>query len=277
MSEDGAAAPPWASPEALRAEVDAACQALAAHGIAVAAEELTQELRRRAAATPQAASLRAFELGLAWACLRRSEPAIAYFERTYFSGAARALARMRLSATLTEDVLGWMRFELFVRPQGALLANYSGRGDLGSWVRAIAVHEALKRARRAQREVAPEQAAELASTVPLPDAELVAMRGAYGAELTRALADSFASLSTAERNLLRQYFLDGLTIDALARLYKIHRATAARRVAAARELLVDRVRQALARDLALSEAGVDQVITLSNLNESLGQLLRATR
>ena len=63
----------------------------------------------------------------------------------------------------------------------------------------------------------------------------------------------------------------------LAQLYKIHRATAARRVATARTQLVDRVRAALIRDLALSETGVEQVITLGNLNESLGLLLRATR
>ena len=49
------------------------------------------------------------------------------------------------------------------------------------------------------------------------------------------------------------------------------------RVAAARVRLVDLVRATLRRDLALSEDAVDQVITLSNLNESLGQLLRATR
>ena len=136
----------------------------------------------------------------------------------------------------------------------------------------IAVHEVLKRARKSRREVPPEALEDL----PMPEPELAAMRGAYGAEFTRALADSFRALTPQERNLLRQYFLDGLTIDMLANLYKIHRATAARRVAAARTRLVDQVRAALIRDLALSEAGVEQVITLSNLNESLGLLLRAT-
>ncbi len=254
-----------------------ACEALADLGIELAQERLREELERRAGAVERTGALRAFELGLALACLAHDPIAIAHFERTYFTQAARALARMKLADTLTEDILGWMRFELFVRPQGALLATYSGRGDLGGWVRAIAVHEALKRARRARREVPPDEAGDLASPLPLPDAELVAMRGAYGAELTRALSDSFRSLAPQERNLLRQYFLDGLTIDMLGRLYKVHRATAARRVAAARELLVARVKQALMRELALSEAGVDQVITLSNLNQSLNQLLRATR
>jgi RNA polymerase sigma-70 factor (ECF subfamily) len=255
------------------AEVSAACAALAEHGIAIAAEEFARDLARRTEALESSGSLHVVELALAWACAHRSEPAIRHFERTYFPQATRALRKMKLSDTLAEDVLGWMRFELFVRPEGALIATYSGRGDLGSWVRAIAVHEALKRARRSRREVSSELGPEL----PMPEPGLVAMRGAYGAEFTRALSESFAALTAQERTLLRQYFLDGLTIDVLARLYKIHRATAARRVAAARTRLVDRVRAALARDLALSDAGIDQVITLSNLDESLGLLLRHTR
>lgn len=254
-------------------EVRAACAALAEHGITISAEDFARDLARRAAEVKSDGPLRVFELALAWACMQRSEPAILYFERTYFPEAGRALRKMKLSRTLAEDVFGWMRFELFVRPDGALIGTYSGRGDLGSWVRAIAVHEALKRARKARREVSADEVPEL----PMPEPELVAMRGAYGAEFTRALSESFRSLAAEERTLLRQYFLDGLTIDVLAKLYQIHRATAARRVAAARTRLVDRVRAALARDLALSEAGIDAVITLSNLDESLSQLLRNTR
>lgn len=254
-------------------DVRAACAALAQYGIAIDADDLARELARRMEAVGPEGRLHVFELALAWACARGCEPAIVYFERTYFAEATRALGKMKLSRTLAEDVLGWMRFELFVRPEGALITTYSGRGDLGAWVRAIAVHEALKRARRSRREVSTELGAEL----PMPEPELVAMRGAYGAEFTRALSESFQALTAQERTLLRQYFLDGLTIDVLAGLYKIHRATAARRVAAARTRLVERVRAALARDLALSDAGIDQVITLSNLDESLGLLLRTTR
>lgn len=63
----------------------------------------------------------------------------------------------------------------------------------------------------------------------------------------------------------------------LAGLYKVNRATAARWVAAARTGLVEGVRTRLVQQLALSETGVDEVITLSDLQESLGQLLRRTR
>jgi RNA polymerase sigma-70 factor (ECF subfamily) len=100
------------------------------------------------------------------------------------------------------------------------------------------------------------------------------MKGAYGKEFTRALDESFRSLEVGERNLLRQYFLDGLSIDALARLYDIHRATAARRVTAAREKLTERVKVRLVEQLNLGESSVQEVITLSNLDESLSTLLR---
>lgn len=219
------------------------------------------------------AGLKLVDLALAWACARGDTMAIGHFERDYMPQAVRALKKMRISQTLTDDVLGWMRFELFARPQGPLIATYSGRGDLGSWVRSIAVHEALKRARKERRDVSPDDVAEL----PMPEAELATMKGAYGAEFTRALEESFRELEPEQRNVLRQYFLDGLTIDVLAKLQQVHRATAARRVTAAREELVEKVKARLSRELNLSKAGLEEVITLSNLKQSLGGLLRKTR
>jgi RNA polymerase sigma-70 factor (ECF subfamily) len=257
----------------LAEEVRAIARELASHGIALDEAEFQRALAPRLSDRRGVAGLHLADLALAWACSRGQEPAIVHFERTYFGHASRALRRMNLSETVADDVLGWMRFELFARPQGGLISTYSGRGDLGSWVRSIAVHEALKRVRQQRREVP----AEAVEDLPMPETELVAMRGAYGAEFTRALDESFRALSTQQRNLLRQYFLDGLTIDMLAGLHKVHRATAARWVSAARSELVEKVRARLSRELALSEAGVDELITLSNLQESLSQLLRRTR
>jgi RNA polymerase sigma-70 factor (ECF subfamily) len=216
---------------------------------------------------------RVADIALARACERGDTEAIARFERTHLAMVQRALGKLKINPAIIDDVLGWMRFELFVRPPPPLIATYSGRGDLGSWTRAIGVHEAIKRARRARREVSPDQAPEL----PVPAPELVAMRGAYGPQFTHALSSAFTALDPPERTLLRQYFLDGLTIDVLADLYQIHRATAARRVTAARERLVDGVRHRLKHELGIGDQSIDQIITLSNLDESLGTLLRRTR
>ena len=245
-----------------------ACAALASRGVTVDRAAFTAHVLRRGQVPPHLE-----ELALAFASLHADPRAIELFERDYFPHAERALRRMNADQTLRDDVISWMRGELFVRPQGGLLSSYSGRGDLAGWLRSVATREALKRLERAKKEVPADALEEL----PLPASELAFLRGGHAEQFTRAFNDAFASLSTEQRNLLRQHFLDGLSIDVLARLYDVHRATAARRLVAARTALVDAVRTRLKAELGYSTGGVDEVITLSNLNESIEVLLKKTR
>ncbi|MFY0535383.1 hypothetical protein [Nannocystis pusilla] len=53
-----------------------------------------------------------------------------------------------------------------------------------------------------------------------------------------------AELDEQARNLLRQHLLDGLSIDQIAGLQRVHRATAARRLVRVREDLAQRTRAA---------------------------------
>lgn len=213
------------------------------------------------------------DLALAFACAEGDRAALAAFEETWIPRAVKALKKVRIDATIVDDVLGWLRFQLFARDGEPLIHTYSGRSDLGGWLRAIVIHEALRRVKRQRRDVTPEAAAD----IPVPDVELSAMRGAYGAQFTKAMNAGFQQLTVAQRNLLRQYFLDGLSIDALADLYRIHRATAARRVQAAREELADNVRRLLKDELKLQDSSIDRLITLENLQVSLSKILRKTQ
>lgn len=83
-----------------------------------------------------------------------------------------------------------------------------------------------------------------------------------------------ASLTEQQRAVLRQYHIDGLTIDQLAALYRINRATAARWVARARLDVVTITRARLIADSGLPSADVDSIIRLvrSQLSISLRQL-----
>ena len=85
---------------------------------------------------------------------------------------------------------------------------------------------------------------------------------------------AFRALPVETRNLLRQYFLDGLTIDALAQMYRVHRATAARRVQAAREALTANVRARLKAELKIADSSIERLITADNLEVSLSKILR---
>ncbi len=239
---------------------------LASIGVEVDRSQLSRWLAGRA-------TTHADDLGLAFACARGNEVAARHFEKTWMPVAEKSLKKAGLDGTVTDDVLSWLRAELFARDQGPLFDTYTGRSDLGGWLRAIVVHEGVRRSKKQRREVTPEAIAE----IPVPDIELTALRGAYGPQFTEAISNVFASLTVEQRNVLRQSFLDGLSIDVLAKLYGVHRATAARRVQAARQALVDGVRAHLKEQLKLGDSSIDELITLGNLNESLSGLLRKTR
>ncbi len=212
------------------------------------------------------------DLALAWACSVGDEAAARHFEARFIPHAHKALSKLGYQATVRDDVVSWLRGELFGRDRSSF-QGYSGKSPLEGWLRAIVVNEAMRKNKRRGRDVTPEAAAD----IPVPEASLNALRGAYGAEFTAAMKESFAALTVEQRNLLRQSFLDGLSIDALARLYDVHRATAARRVGAAREALSDGVKARLKERLGLGSSTVEQVVTVDNLQESLSALLRHTK
>ena len=51
-----------------------------------------------------------------------------------------------------------------------------------------------------------------------------------------------------------------LDLDAIAKIYQVHRATAARRAASARAALIGLVRAAIRRELAVGETTVDSIL-----------------
>ncbi len=109
------------------------------------------------------------------------------------------------------------------------IASYSGRGALGAWVRVAAVRVGL---RLTEQRRAPMPTIESALST---DPELDYVRSRYKSSFSQALTEGLATLSPEERNLLRLHFVDGLTIDGLAPFFGVHRATAARRLADARQ------------------------------------------
>jgi RNA polymerase sigma-70 factor, ECF subfamily len=93
-----------------------------------------------------------------------------------------------------------------------------------------------------------------------------------------ALRDALASVSPRARTLLRLHYLDGLTVDDLGRMYGVHRATAARWVAAARETVFDETRQRIEAGLGLGEESAADVVRLvqSQLAVSFHRLLASS-
>lgn len=221
------------------------------------------------------------ELYLACACALGDAAALAAFDRHVAPGVPAALRRMKLDAAATSDVLQQLRLRLFVAPSGEVprIVGYAGTGKLGALVHVAATRLALD-ALRGGRRTAPEAASEERAAAPaaLDPGGLLAK-----AELRRALRAAFeeaaALLPPRDRTLLRMSVLDGLSIDELATVHRVHRATVARWLVAAREALTQGAR---ARFITLAGLAGDELaqagdLVESQLSVSLERLLSSTR
>lgn len=193
------------------------------------------------AAVADPATLDAAELYLACACAAGAPAALRAFEARYFGTVAGVLARLGLGGADVAEVEQELRLRLLIGEAGApaKIVAYAGAGRLGGLIQVAATRAGLRLRARAGRHASDDTLARAAS--PSRDPAEEALRQRYAPELKRAFEQAIAELDRDERNLLRASLLDRLSIDALAAMFQIHRATAARRVAAARAQLIARV------------------------------------
>jgi RNA polymerase sigma-70 factor (ECF subfamily) len=216
------------------------------------------------------------DLYLACACASGHEEAIRAFEERHFVEVDRAVARMRQADLSADELRQRLRVKLYVgNPERApAFASYAGRGDLGAWFRAIVARLILDHV-SARRELPTEDTLFDALTSEVEGVETAHLRQVYRAELRAAFVEATERLSTVEKNLLRYAFVDGLGVDALAAIYKVHRATAARRLEAARESLGIHVKEVLTERLRVSETELGSIVrlVLSSVDLTLARYL----
>lgn len=249
--------------------------------VALSDERFVSHLGRHLAAgdlVDAIAAVRVGDLWLACACAEGDAGALAAFDAT-FSGELRIVrARLRKSAAEAEDFVQGCRQRLFAPPRPKI-GEYSGQGDLRNWLRVTLVRMLIDHQRSTRQRDAREQLVEPGASqdVPAPsgDVELDFLKRQYGAAFREAFEAAANSLEPGERNLLRQCFADGLSVDELGALYGVHRATAARRVARARARLLDATRAWLMERLGLDRAELDSVMRLieSNVHVSVQRIL----
>lgn len=220
--------------------------------------------------------LRAGDLYLAAACAAGVERAIAAFEQHYLSRIASALVRRGHDAAATADAVQAVRVRFLVGEAGRppRITEYDGRGSLATWLQVAAVRIAVSAQRKRHRETADE--IDLVAAERGPELDLLHQR--FGAEFEAAFRATFEALSPRQRTLLRYQVIDRLGIDRIAAIYGVHRATAARWTAHAREALVDGVRQTLQARFRIGNEELDSLLRLlqSRLELSLRLLLTPT-
>lgn len=210
------------------------------------------------------ATLRPADLYLACACATGDKTALAVFDRHYMREVDIALARMRIGPPRSNDVKQLVRQRLFVGDGGTgKIAEYAGRGDLRRWVRSVAVRTCLNDLRKGKHEVLTDDDQLIAQhAMPGDDPEIEYMKRTYAAEFRAAFADAMAKLGPREQTLLRYHHIDGLNIDEIGAIYRVHRVTAFRWLEKAKETLVLATLGALKTRLNVTPRELDSVLRL---------------
>jgi RNA polymerase sigma-70 factor (ECF subfamily) len=211
------------------------------------------------------------DLYLACACEHVIAGALEAFDRDFLSAVPAILRRTGLTMQ-PDEIRQRVRERLFVG--AAKIADYSGRGALANWLEVVTLRIAID-AKRQEPPLASDTSAGSGARLADADPELEFIKERYRDVFKQTFRGALAELPSEQRNLLRLHFVDALTLEQMAALFKVHRATVARRIAACREAVLDGVRQRLQSELSLSRDELDSFLRLvrSRIDLSLSVLL----
>lgn len=214
------------------------------------------------------AALHAGDLYLACACARGVADAIAIVERDHITRIREFVAGVETSAAQVEEIAQQLRTRIFVDGR---IASYSGIGSLGGWIRVAAVRLAHDLG-RSERAHANRQQVDPGAIDP----ELGYLKQVYGAAVSSAVQAAFETLDSESRGLLKMHYVDGLTIEQVGTAFGKSRATSARMLAAARQVLLDNIRERLVRTIGVRDDEADSLVDFvrSRLDLSLTRALR---
>lgn len=218
------------------------------------------------------AALQAADLYLAFACISGQGPAVLEVLRRIGEHVRRQAARLQIPRAVAEEAEQALAASLAGGGEEAGLGSYTGVGPLDAWLRSAALRVLLRHQDRSRREVRAEVSQ---GSEGLGDLELEFIKGRYRPHFADAFREALSTLSDRERTVLRLHLTAGMNIEAIGLSYRVHRATVARWIAAAREKLLQQTHRSLAARLSMSPSEAPSLARLlkSQLEVSLSDLL----
>ena len=216
------------------------------------------------------------DLALAAQCARGEPAAHQAFER--YLGAVEQTRVSGAPPHLLDEVKQLLRVQLLVSGERAAgIVAYRGKGPLRAWLRIIATRELVRLVRRDPRN--KDTALEELALATTGDPALDQLKATYRVEFAEALREAIGDLSFEDRLLLRQQIADQLSVDQIGVDHGVHRGTASRWLARARDALLLATQRRLSERLNLPAEEIASVIRLvhSKLDISVVRLLRDAR
>ena len=217
------------------------------------------------------------DLYLACGCVDGDAVAVAVFSANHFPRVERAIAALDVPRTVIEDIKQGIFQKLFVGDgeREAKICHYAGEGDLGTWIRVVAVRQAIDLLRKEGKEqpLSDEQLPNLVARDEGPELRFLKQR--YRTEFKEVFQHTLASLSSKDRNLLRYQVIGELTMEQIASLYKVNRSTVVRWLQKVRKKLLSDTRRELSRRLKIDRTEFESMMRLINsqMNVSIQRVL----
>jgi RNA polymerase sigma-70 factor (ECF subfamily) len=249
---------------------------IAAHGdLNVARAALVAAIAAALAAhvTADTLTAHASELYLGTACAAGSRAALEQLDRVFISNVAAVLSQRRIPDHGIDEIRQTVR-ERLLAGDPPYLATAAGRGSLAGLVAVIATRAGLDWLRARSRAEAREDSTPR-DLVASSDPERDHIRARFRGDVKTAFEAAVKDLEPRDRTMLRFHLVEGMTIDDVARLYQIHRATAARQIEKARDRVASGVRRSLARATGIHADELRELeeLVTSQLDLSLSRVL----
>lgn len=209
---------------------------------------------------------RASDLFLAAACGVETPGAHRALEQHFLQPTARRLAALERISELEDELIQRLRVRLLVR-QGdgtsARVTTYTGLASLETWIRTVAsriTSDILREQARRQTVSLASEILDRTDSRPNPEIEYLKMR--YRQAFQSALATAMGAIDSRGSTLLQLHFLQGVPIEALAKMYQVNWRTIYRWIEAARREVLDRTRRHLAVAAQLDAGHLDTMMRM---------------
>ena len=200
-------------------------------------------------------------MALASDCARNIPGAIARFEAVYACEVRIVHARARGNKPALDELAQAVRVKLFAG-ESPRIREYRGTGSLKNWVRVVATRTLIEMARATKVADSMDDSGVVPLSAPDDDPEMAYLKRRYASEVKEAFEEAVRELGAEDRNVLREHYARGLSIDQIAAVHGIHRATAARRLVSARDAVLAGTRRILMTRLRLTRAELESVVRM---------------
>ena len=220
-------------------------------------------------------SLAIEDLYLACACLEGVRGAARAFEDAYAKAIRRAVSRLVATAPDRADAEQRVRQHLLVGggEGGPALAKYYGRVPLAKWIPVIAIRVAisLNRSESSERKLREKATAEALGASP----EDLLMRAEIRSAVEPAVAEALGNLEKRDRLILRLFLVSGMPTRAIGTSLGLSQQAISKRIANARDALLEDIRRAVAGRLKIAEEDFSSLmrVVASQLDVNISRVL----